>query len=98
MHDGRNIFGKEKVNLITANNLNKNSFMENQIYHIKIKKEYASALIEDLQQVDAIEILELQVPDWQKKETLKRLADMKTNPSSAISEDEFLKALNGEDE
>ncbi len=72
--------------------------MENQVYHIKIKKEYAAALIEDLQQVDAIEIVEEQLPDWQKKETLKRLSGLKISPSSALSEDEFLKALEEENE
>ena len=72
--------------------------MENQVYHIIIKKEYASAIIEDLQQADAIEIIHEPIPEWQKKETLKRLAEMKANPSSTISEDEFLKALDEEDE
>src|SRR5699024_1228230 len=46
--------------------------MADSIYHIKIKKEYASAIIEDLQQVDAIEIVEESIPEWQKKESLKR--------------------------
>lgn len=41
--------------------------MEKQVYHIKIKKEYASALIEDLQQIDAIEIIEEPIPEWQKR-------------------------------
>jgi len=38
--------------------LKKKEFMEETIYHIKIKKEYASSIIEDLKQVDAIEIVE----------------------------------------
>ena len=71
--------------------------MENQVYYIKIKKEYASALIEDLQQVDAIEIIEEPIPEWQKKETLARLQKMKDDPSSTLSEDEFLKTLDEED-
>ena len=41
--------------------------MSESIYHIKIKKEYASAIIEDLKQVDAIEIVEEPIPEWQKK-------------------------------
>jgi hypothetical protein len=72
--------------------------MENQIYHIKIKKEYASALIEDLRRVDAIEIIEEPIPEWQKKETVRRLAEMKDNPSLSLSEEEFLGAMDGEDE
>ncbi len=72
--------------------------MENYSYHIRIKKEYASAIIEDLQQVDAIEIIEDQIPEWQKNEPKKRLTQMKINPSSVLSEKDFLKALNINDE
>jgi hypothetical protein len=72
--------------------------MSDSIYHIKIKKEYASAILEDLKQVDAIEIIEEPIPEWQKKESLKRLQEMKENPSSTISEEDFLKALDKDDE
>ncbi len=39
-------------------------------YHIKIKKDYAVAVIEDLQKMEAVELLpdienEFHVPDWQ---------------------------------
>jgi hypothetical protein len=68
--------------------------MENSSYHIKIKKEYASALIEDLLQVDAIEIVEDQIPDWQKNETMKRLEVMKKNPEATLSKKEFSEKLN----
>lgn len=67
--------------------------MSDNTYTIKIKKEYASAIIEDLKQVDAIEIVEEPIPEWQKEESLKRLSEMKVNPSSALSEEEFLKAF-----
>lgn len=70
--------------------------MENEMYYIRIKKEYASAIIEDLQQADAIEILENPVPEWQKKETMNRLAEMKANPSSAISKQDFFNKLDEE--
>ena len=72
--------------------------MSDITYTIKIKKEYASAVIEDLRQVDAIEIVEEPVPEWQKQETLKRLSEMKADPSSAMSEEEFFKALGDENE
>jgi hypothetical protein len=72
--------------------------MSDSIYHIKIKKEYASAVIEDLKQADAIEIVEESIPEWQKKESLKRLQEMKQNPSSAISEEDFFKAAENSDE
>lgn len=71
--------------------------MSDPIYHIRIKKEYASAVIEDLKQVDAIEIIEGTIPEWQKNETLKRLSEIKENPSSAVNEADFWKALD-EDE
>ena len=67
--------------------------MSEPIYHIKIKKEYASAVIEDLKQADAIEIVEEPIPEWQKKESIKRLEEMKQNPSTATSEEDFFKAL-----
>lgn len=67
--------------------------MSDTICTIKIKKEYASAIIEDSKQVDAIEIVEEPVADWQQKETLKRLAEMKSNTSSILSEEAFFKAL-----
>lgn len=71
--------------------------MSETIYHIRIKKDYASAIIEDLKQVDAIEIVEDPVPEWQKQETLKRLAEMKANPSIQISEEDFFKSLEEEE-
>ena len=40
-----------------------------EIYHIKIKKEYAAALIDDLIKIDAIENIEsdnTEIPQWQK--------------------------------
>jgi len=67
-------------------------------YTIKIKKEYASAIIEDLKQVDAIEILEGPVSQWQQEESLKRLSAMKADPSSTLTEEEFFKALDNENE
>lgn len=61
--------------------------MENS-YHIKIKKEYASAIIEDLQLVNAIEIVG-EIPLWQQEEVAKRLQKMKENPSSTLSEEDI---------
>lgn len=71
--------------------------MSDITYTIKIKKEYASAILEDLKQVDAIEIMEEPIPEWQKQESIKRLAEMKENPGSQISEEDFFKSLD-EDE
>lgn len=62
------------------------------------KKEYASAIIEDLQQVDAIQIVEVSIPEWQKKRIFKKLEEMKQNSSSAITEEYFFKAAENSDE
>jgi hypothetical protein len=57
-------------------------------YHIRIKKDYAVAIIEDLQKLDAVELLpgeELPIPEWQKKEVRKRIKDLQKNPEKALS-------------
>ena len=70
--------------------------MYNNIYHIEIKKEYAAAIIEDLKQMDAIEILETPIPRWQQKESLNRLAAYNSNPSLGMDEEAFFKELERE--
>jgi hypothetical protein len=67
--------------------------MSETTYTIKIKKEYASAILEDLKQVDAIEIMEEPIPKWQKQESLKRLAEMKASPDIQIAEEDFFRLL-----
>lgn len=67
-------------------------------YHIRIKKKYASAIIEDLHQVDTIEIFEDTILEWQKKETIRRLKEMKDNSSHVFSKLEFFKALEADEE
>ena len=46
--------------------------------------------------MDAIKILEEPIREWQKQESLKRLAEMKTNPDSQIPEEDFFKKLDDE--
>jgi len=67
--------------------------MTDNIYHIRIKKDYANEAMIKLQQDDAIEIL-ADVPEWQRTETLKRLQAYKSNPDNVVSEDEVLSMLN----
>lgn len=67
--------------------------MKDIIYHIRIKKAYAGDALEKLIQDEAIEVAADTVPDWQKKETMKRLKEMKENPSSVVSEEEFFGTL-----
>jgi len=68
------------------------------IYHIRIKKEYATAIIDYLQKKDALEIVPeeeaFDIPDWQKEEVRRRIAQYKNNPDSLIGEDEFFAMLN----
>ena len=72
--------------------------MSDTTYHVKIKKEYASAILEDLQQAKAIEIIEDAVPAWQQEETLKRLQQMKEKPAEAVLHEDFLKMLETDEE
>ncbi len=58
-------------------------------YHITIKKEYASAILEDLQQKNAIEMIQDEIPQWQIDESLRRLKKMKADPASGINSDTF---------
>ena len=67
------------------------------IYRVKIKKEYASAVIEDLQKMKAIELIKEDseiVPEWQKNEVRKRTLETLKNPSSLVDESVIFNILN----
>ena len=58
-----------------------------EIYHLKIKKEYAAALIDDLIKIDAVEDIEpahTELPQWQKDALDKELQAIADNPGYAI--------------
>jgi len=58
-----------------------------EVYHLKIKKEYAAALIDDLIKVDAVEDMELQnaeLTQWQKDALDKELQAIADNPNFTI--------------
>ncbi len=60
--------------------------MSENTYYIRIKKDYAEDIIKDLQEMNAVELLEdLPIPEWQKKEARKRLKDLQKNPYKAVS-------------
>lgn len=62
--------------------------------YVRIKKDYAAAIIKDLQKLDAVELLEeAPIPEWQKKEVRKRLKDLKKDPSKAVSWNEATKKI-----
>jgi predicted CopG family antitoxin len=57
-----------------------------QTYLVKIKKEYASDVIEDLLQMEAIEVLEEPaIPEWKKEEVRKRLEDAALFPEKLVA-------------
>ena len=56
-----------------------------EVYHIKIKKQYAAALIDDLIKVDAIENIEIdksEIPQWQKDSLDKEMQIVADDPNS----------------
>ena len=59
--------------------------MHDATFHIRIKKEYAAALIEDLIKVNAVENIEEDlpnIPEWQKEAVRKSLQQVQQNPTS----------------
>ena len=65
-------------------------------YHIRIKKNYAAAILKDLQKLDAVEFLpepDVVIPEWQKKEVRKRIKEIQKNPAKAISWTEAQKKI-----
>lgn len=69
-------------------------------YHIKIKKDYAASLIEDLQKADAIDVIKETdndiVQDWHIAEVQQRIDKYKGAPDLLIDEDEAFKMLDAE--
>ncbi len=68
-------------------------------YHIRIKKEYAVAVIEDLQKMKAVELIEQgndTIPEWQKKEVRRRVKEIEKDPSILIDEKVVFDLLNGD--
>ena len=62
--------------------------------YVRIKKNYAAAIIKDLQKLDAVELLEeAPIPEWQKKEVSKRLKDLQKKPSKGVSWKEATKKI-----
>jgi hypothetical protein len=67
--------------------------METITYQITIKKEYASAILEELMLNEAIEYKPIKIPEWQILESRNRLAKMKANPSSMINSEDFFNSI-----
>ncbi|MBO9616797.1 MAG: hypothetical protein J7619_29190 [Dyadobacter sp.] len=69
-------------------------------YHIKIKKDYAASLIEELRKADAIDLIKETdseiVPDWHVVEVQQRINKYKDAPELLINEDDVFKMLDAE--
>jgi cell fate (sporulation/competence/biofilm development) regulator YmcA (YheA/YmcA/DUF963 family) len=69
-------------------------------YHIKIKKDYAASLIEDLQKMDAIDLIketeEEVVQDWQITTVQQRIEKYQNRPDLLVDEDDVFKMLDAE--
>jgi hypothetical protein len=62
---------------------------------MSVKKEYASDIIEDLLQMDAIQVLEEPaIPEWQKEEVRKRLEDAILFLEKLVAWDEAIERIN----
>ena len=66
--------------------------------HIRIKQEYANAILEDLQKKNALEFVPeneaFEVPMWQKKVVQNRIEKFKNKPELLIDEATFFAMLN----
>jgi len=69
-------------------------------YYVRIKKEYAAAIIEDLEKMDAIEIFEpsadegdVQIPQWQQEEVRRRIVARRSDPSLLLGREEAEAAI-----
>lgn len=61
-----------------------------EVYHLKIKKEYAAALIEDLIKVDAVENLaseKVELPQWQQDALDNELKSLAQSDNYAVNWD-----------
>ena len=63
--------------------------MNDTIYQLTIKEDYASAIIEGLRLNDAIEFIPDSIPEWQKTETPRRLQIINEDPTTLIDSDTF---------
>jgi hypothetical protein len=69
------------------------------IYYIKAKTASAKEQLKALSLAGEIEILPMDdIPQWQKTETARRLAIMKSHPETCLALEEFQAILQQEDE
>lgn len=65
--------------------------------HIRIKKDYAAAIIKDLEKMEALEMLsDNDIPDWHIQIVTERLEEYKKNPKLALDFDDAMDDLEKE--
>lgn len=66
-------------------------------YHIRIKKDYAASVIEDLRKMDAIEFIDdsesPEIPSWQMEEVNRRIKKYENDPAQLLDEAAVFKVL-----
>ncbi len=68
-----------------------------ETFHIRIKKDYATAIIKDLEKMDAVELLyENSIPEWHMQVVTERLNEYKSNPSLALDFDTAIDEIENE--
>ena len=67
-----------------------------ETYHIRIKKDYASAIIKDLEKMDALEVLPDDIPQWHISVVNERMEEYRKNPSQGIDFDTAINDLEKE--
>jgi len=70
-----------------GNELIQKSKKMEETYHIRIKKDYATDIIKDLQKMKALEVLHDDIPEWHFAIVNERLAEYYKNPSIAEDTD-----------
>lgn len=68
-----------------------------EVYHIKIIKDYAAAVIADLQKMEALEFIDendLALPDWHVQLVQKELKKITDNPAMLVDWDTAKKQFN----
>lgn len=69
-------------------------------YHIRIKKDYATSVIEDLRKMDAIEFIDdsesREIPSWQREEVNQRIKKYENSPEKLLDEATVFKILDAE--
>lgn len=62
-----------------------------ETYHVRIKKDYATAILKDLEKLDAVELLpDTDIPEWHIAMVSERLEEYKRNPSMGTDFDEAM--------